>query len=168
MKLIEDKVTDTHIYFWGDPSLSNFGPTLFEYKGHRFFNSEQAYMWEKALYFNDFDIADQILETKNPRDAKNLGRKVSNYVDEDWSKVRYQLMVDVCLAKYRQDQDKRETLLSTGNRTIVEASPHDKIWGVGWHWTDPEILDESNWKGENLLGKALMEVREVLKTDEEK
>lgn len=163
MKLIEDKVTDTHVYFWGDPSFSNWGPSLFEYKGHRFYNSEQAYMWEKAIFFNDYEIAEEILKTTSPKNAKDLGREVSNYNDKEWAEVRYNIMVEVCLAKYQRDQDKRETLLSTGDRVLVEASPYDTIWGVGLHWTDEKILDEKNWKGENLLGKALMEVRDVLR-----
>lgn len=163
MKLIEDKITDSHVYFWGDPSFSNWGPASFEHKGHQFHNSEQAYMWEKAVYFNDFEIADKILENNNPSVAKNLGRQVSNYVDEEWAKVRYDFMVEVCVSKYKQDQDKRETLLSTGNRVLVEGSPHDRIWGVGLHWTDEAILNENNWKGFNLLGKALMDVRSIIK-----
>ena len=163
MKLIEDKVTDTHVYFWGDPSLSNWGPSEFDYADQHFYNSEQAYMWEKAIHFDDFEIADEILKTSNPKNAKDLGRKVKGYNDKEWASVRYNYMVDVCLAKFEQNQDQRETLLSTGDRVLVEGSPYDKIWGVGLHWTDEEILDDKNWKGLNLLGKALMEVRDKIK-----
>ena len=165
MKLIEDKVTDTHVYFWGDPTLSNWGPAPFEYKGYSFHNSEQAFMWEKADFFGDTEIALKILETSNPKVAKDLGRQVKGYNEEEWSKVRYRKMLEVCLAKFSQNEDQKETLLSTGERTLVEASPHDRVWGIGWHWTDPEILHESNWKGQNLLGKALMEVRNTLKRE---
>lgn len=165
MKLIEDKVTDTHVYFWGDPTLSNWGPAPFEYKGHKFFNSEQAFMWEKAMCFKDLEIAKLILEARNPRVAKELGREVKNYNEQQWAKQRYKAMYDVCLAKFSQNQDQRETLLNTGNRTIVEASPYDTIWGVGIHWTDEKILDEKNWRGQNLLGKALMDVRKTLRNE---
>ena len=163
MILIEDKVTDTHVYFWGDPTLSNWGPAEFDYKGNHFMNSEQAYMWEKADFFGDLTIANDILSTDSPKDAKDLGRLVRNYNDEEWAKVRYKKMVEVCFAKFSQNPHRLETLLSTGERILVEASPYDKVWGVGWHWTDPEILFEENWRGQNLLGKALMEVRDKLK-----
>lgn len=163
MKLIEDKVTDTHVYFWGDPTLSNWGPARFDHKGEHFYNSEQAFMWEKAIFFGDEEAASNILSTKNPRDAKDLGRLVLNYSDSEWAKVRYKKMLEVCLAKFQQNEDQRETLLSTGDRTLVEGSPYDKVWGVGLHWTSEEILDEKNWKGQNLLGKVLMEVRKVVK-----
>lgn len=165
MKLIEDKVTDTHVYFWGDPTLSNWGPAEFEYKGYQFYNSEQAFMWEKADFFGDQEIANLILQTRNPREAKDLGRKVKGYNDGEWSKVRYKKMLEVCLAKFSQNNELKQTLLSTGDKIIVEGSPYDRIWGVGWHWTDPEILYEVNWRGKNLLGKVLMEVRNTLKKE---
>ena len=161
-KLIEDKVTDTHVYFWGDPTLSNWGPAEFDYKGEHFFNSEQAFMWEKAIFFGDEEVASEILSTKNPKNAKDLGRLVLNYNDNEWAKVRYKKMLEVCLAKFSQNEDQRETLLNTENRILVEGSPYDKVWGVGLHWTDEEILDEKNWRGMNLLGKALMQVRDRL------
>jgi hypothetical protein len=160
---IEDRVTDTHVYFWGDPTLSNWGPAPFTYKENQFYNSEQAFMWEKALCFGDTETADQILETSNPRTAKDLGRLVKNYDEKVWETKRFDAMLNVCMAKFSQNPDRLKTLLSTGNRTIVEASPYDKVWGVGMHWTDDEILDEKNWKGLNLLGKVLIQVREHLR-----
>ena len=163
MKKIEDRVTDTHVYFWGDPTLSNWGPAKFAHKGLKFYNSEQAFMYEKATYFDDTEIANEILKTSNPNTAKNLGRKVKNFNGHKWDVVCYDFMVDVCYAKFRQNENCREVLLSTGRKTLVEGSPYDKIWGVGLHWASEEILDEANWQGKNLLGKALMEVREMLK-----
>lgn len=160
---IEDRVTDTHVYFWGDPTLSNWGPAPFEYKGHSFHNSEQAFMWEKAMCFNDKEIANEILKSSNPRVVKELGRQIKNYNEQTWAKRRYDAMYQVCLAKFSQNEQQRETLLGTGDRTLVEGSPYDVVWGVGIHWAHEEILDEKNWKGQNLLGKALMEVRKVLR-----
>ena len=162
MKKIEDKVTDTHVYFWGDPTLSNWGPAEFDYKGEHFYNSEQAFMWEKAIYFGDEAIAGEILSTSNPKNAKDLGRMVKNYNETEWAKVRYNAMLEPCIAKFEQNIDQRETLLSTSNRVLVEGSPYDRVWGVGLHWTDEEILDDNNWNGLNLLGKVLMEVRDKL------
>jgi len=162
MKLIEDKVTDTHVYFWGDPTLSNWGPSEIMWKKNKFENSEQAFMWEKALCFGDLEIANEILKNSNPSVAKNLGRKVRNYDDAKWAKYRYTIMFEICLAKFSQNDDQRKTLLNTGDRILVEGSPYDKVWGVGLHWTDDAILNEDNWNGQNLLGKALMEVRKLL------
>ena len=157
-----DKITDTHVYFWGDKTLSNWGPAEFEYRGKHFYNSEQAFMWEKAILFDDQEIAEKILENDNPSTVKALGRKVKNFDLPSWSEKSYQVMVDVCYAKFDQNPKLKETLFSTGDKTIVEASPMDRILGVGLHWENDEILDELNWNGMNLLGKALMEVRENL------
>ena len=161
-----DGITKTHIYFWGDTTLSNWGPAQFEYENHFFYNSEQAFMYAKALYFKDYDIANQILQNDNPSIAKSLGRKVKGFDSQKWERVSYRIMVDINFEKFRQNSSLKEILLSTGNKTIVEGSPFDKIWGVGLHWDDDKILDEANWKGKNLLGKALMDVRTMLRAEE--
>lgn len=160
--LIEDRITDTHVYFWGDPTLSNWGPAPFTYKTRKFANSEQAFMWEKALCFGDNETAELILKATNPRTAKELGRLVKNYDEKIWETKRFDAMYQVCLAKFIQNPERLETLLSTGDRTLVEASPYDTVWGVGLHWTGDEILNEKNWRGQNLLGKVLMKVRSEL------
>ena len=163
---IEDRITDTHVYFWGDPTLSNWGPAEFDYKGNHFFNSEQAFMWEKAKFFGDAEIAAKILETPNPKNAKDLGRMVKGYDDSRWVERRYGAMFEACMAKFSQNKHRLETLLSTGDRILVEGSPYDKVWGVGIHWAEEAIMDESNWQGLNLLGKVLMEVRDFLRINE--
>ena len=157
MKIEQTLQTNTHVYFWGSV-FSNFHPVSFEYKGHIFDNSEQAFMWKKAMYFKDFEIAKKILNETNPQKAKSLGRKVKNYNDS-WDDVREQIMYEVNLSKYKTKY-LQNILLSTSPLIIVEASPVDKIWGVGLSKEDPLILDESNWKGQNLLGKVLMKVRD--------
>ena len=157
-----DRITDTHVFFWGSV-FSNWAEAKFEYKGHEFNNTEQAFMWEKAMFFDDKKIAQKILENENPKDCKDLGRKVKHFDQESWMINCFTFMVAVNYAKYTQHPELKETLLSTGDKVIVEASPHDKIWGIGLHWNDDRCLDESNWEGMNLLGKALMHVRETLK-----
>jgi len=153
-----ERETDTHIYFWNG-IFSNFHSVEFEYKDHIFQNTEQAFMWEKAMYFNDMVMANKILNTPIPGKAKALGRKVKNFDDKKWTLISYQIMCNVNRAKYGQHSDLQKVLLSTGSKIIVEASPYDKIWGVGLHWSDDKLLNESNWDGLNLLGKCLMEVR---------
>lgn len=115
-----------------------------------FYNSEQAFMCRKAAYFEDWETYREILKLgENPSVAKKLGRKVKNFNPEYWLEVCLGEMVDVNMAKYNQNPKLKEILLSTGDKTIVEASPYDKIWGIGLHWNDDRVLDESNWKGIN-------------------
>ena len=156
------KVTDTHVYFWGS-EFSNWYECKFKHKNLTFFNSEQAFMWEKAVYFHDMEIAKKMVETSNPSVAKKLGRQVKGFDAAKWLKVSYDIMVVVNMAKFSQNLILKDVLLETEDRILVEASPFDVIWGVGLREDDDDILDEHNWKGQNLLGKALMEVRHNLK-----
>lgn len=156
-----ERITDSHIYFWGS-ELSNWYMCTFQYKGHTFYNSEQAYMWEKALYFNDDSTANKILQEPDPKKNKKLGREVINFNADEWSKVCFDIMVNVNVAKYSSSLTLKTLLLGTKPKTLVEASPLDNIWGIGLHWENDLVLDEKNWKGQNLLGKALMEVRNKL------
>ena len=152
--------TDTHVYFWTN-WLSNFkvckvtDPLI----GVSFNTTEQAYMWYKAYFFGDEDTMKKLELNITPREAKNLGREVANYRDDLWDCVRYGYMVYVNYLKYTQNEDLKKKLLDTGEKVLVEASPHDKIWGVGFSADNPLILDDKNWTGQNLLGKALMDVR---------
>jgi len=161
MKIKNIRETETHIYFWNSV-FSNFYHINFNYKGFNFKNSEQAFMWEKAKFFNDDYTADLILLSTVPYQAKKLGRQVKNYNDEMWSDVRYKFMYEINIAKWRKMED---LILSTGDKILVEASPFDKIWGVGLGENDNKILDDNNWKGLNLLGEVLMDVRRKIKRD---
>jgi ribA/ribD-fused uncharacterized protein len=157
-----ERITDTHVFFWGS-EFSNWHLCTFKYKEHIFQNSEQAFMWEKAMYFNDSQSASMILACPTPSVVKKLGRKVKNFDQKEWLTAGYDAMVDVNYAKFDQNKDLKSLLKSTEDKIIVEASPYDIIWGIGLHWEDDRVLDESQWRGMNLLGKALMEVREILK-----
>lgn len=162
------RVTDKHVFFWGD-FPSNWYPCHFiverDGKELEFFNSEQYFMYEKAMTFDDTDIAMRILfEGANPKKAKTLGRLVKNYDDDVWNEKRYQVMVDANMYKYSQSEELKEMLLNKefNGKKFVEASPTDRIFGVGLRENDPLIDDEKNWKGRNLLGQVLNEVREKL------
>ena len=158
------KVTDKHIFFWGEWP-SNWFKCHFTVDGNEFFNSEQYFMYVKAITFGDTEVAEEILvKGKNPKVAKALGRKVKNYDDKVWNEKRYQVMVEANMLKYSQSEELKELLLNTelDGKHYVEASPLDKIWGVGLSENDPLIDDEKNWLGTNLLGKTLDEVRERL------
>ena len=120
-------------------------------------------MFKKADYFQDNEAKDLILSTKLPRKAKDYGLKVKNFNEKEWTEVSYQFMVEILMEKFSQSKSLKKTLLNTGSRSFVEGSPYDKIYGIGIHWEEDACYDQTKWKGQNLLGKALMEVREALK-----
>ena len=139
--------------------FSNWYECSFIYDGIKFCSSEQALMYMKAVTFKDEAVAKEILATTDQKTIKALGRKVHNYNDKTWEAFRYTIMVDILKAKFSQDEQCHDLLLSTGDAEIFETSPMDKIWGIGSRSVD-------NVRGRNLLGKALMEVRKYLKESE--
>ena len=153
-----------YTFFWSGP-FSNWAKTKFVYKGVEFSSSEQAMMWEKANLFGDTETADKILNTSNPREQKQLGREVKGYDDTKWSMVRKLIVFDIVLEKFRQDKSKQADLLATGDTILVEASPVDKIWGIGLAEDDPDANDETKWRGQNLLGEVLTIAREVIRVE---
>ncbi len=155
--------TETHVFFLRGV-FSNFTSTpMMQYKGHSFQTTEQAFMWAKAQLFGDKDSARLILAEKNPAKAKELGRGVKGFNPTHWDINKEFLMYEVNLAKYSQFDDYKSVLLSTGEKRLVEVNGKDTIWGIGLYANDPRVLDEKQWRGQNLLGKVLMRVREELK-----
>ena len=127
-----------------------------------FDNSEAVMMWLKAMFFNDIEIADRIYWLQEPKGVRDLGRLVKGYDQKLWEEAREAVMYETVYAKFSQNDHMKASLLMTEDKILVEASPYDKIWGVGLAPNDPLVLDEANWKGLNLLGKALMAVRATL------
>ena len=161
MEIKNCRITDKYVFFWGSV-FSNWYPCIFMYENERFNNSEQAFMWEKARYFEDEKSAAAMLKETNPKYVKSMGRKVKNFDAEKWAIISYIYMVGANYAKFNQNEDLKQILLSTGDKILVEASPYDKIWGIGLSQTDDDCLDETKWRGMNLLGKALMVVRRTI------
>lgn len=156
--------TDSMVLFWRpDAYLSNWYPCNFEYLERRFQNSEAAMMWEKARLFDDVKISEQILTDQNPHRCKERGRQVKNFDPAVWDIYKEQFVTAICLEKFRQNADLSQLLLDTGSRILVEASPVDRIWGIGLAPDDPLALDQHNWRGQNLLGQILMQVRKRLR-----
>ena len=153
--------TKTHIYFWGT-WFSQWAKGVFEVDGVKYNCAEQYMMAEKARTFGDQDALVRIMEAKDPDAQKFIGRRVKNYEDQIWKEKRYQVVKKANLAKFSQIPAAKKFMKKSGNKIIVEGSPYDKIWGVGLHYKDDKILNEKNWRGENLLGKVLMEVRAEL------
>lgn len=160
------RITDTHVYFWSGV-FSNFWPAkidaMIDNAFIEFKTSEHLFMALKAEFFQDEEIFEKILYVDDPQDAKKLGREIKNYDDLKWTDVRYECMLHACHLKFEQNSDLKKILLDTGDRILVEASPYDKIWGVGLREDDDTILDSLKWRGQNLLGNVLMDVRERLK-----
>lgn len=159
------RITDRYVFFWRD-FLGNWSKSPFVYvmggeKLH--FNSvEQFFMYMKAYTFGDKEQMKNILETDSPKEAKDFGRKVKNYKEEVWAKERLEIMKLGIYLKFVHNKKLRDLFLSRDfdNKEFVEASPKDVIWGVGLGEDNPLIDDFRNWKGENLMGRALDEVRE--------
>lgn len=154
----------THVYFWGS-CLSNFYEVPINYDNKMFKSSEQLFMYLKAINFKDFDTAAEILLADTPGRAKLLGRAVKKFSEKEWIKHREQAMFTACYNKFNQISILKDILLETEDKTLVEASPFDIIWGIGLKYDNDLILHETNWRGLNLLGKVLMQVREKIKKE---
>ena len=142
--------------------LSNWYPSSFTVDEVAFSSVEQFMMYRKAVCFGDEEVAIQILATDNPAEIKALGRQVSNYDEHIWNGVRQIVVYEGLLAKFSQNERLKEKLKETGNAILVECAVKDLIWGVGLSMKDPHRFDKVKWRGQNLLGYALMMVREHL------
>ncbi len=162
-----------YIFFWGHRSkkdgfigkqcFSQWFPSPFIVEGVSYFAAEHYMMAEKAKLFNDIDTFEKIIGTKDPGKAKHLGRTIRNFSEDLWKKKRFEIVVSGNIAKFSQNQKLCEFLLNTSNRVLVEASPKDRIWGIGLPEDDRRAENPNLWNGLNLLGFALMEVRHQLK-----
>jgi len=160
------------IYFWGhtpNPKkmtaacFSQWYDCCFEVEGVQYHTAEQFMMASKARLFGDEEVFQEIMEAGDPSDYKKLGRKVRGFSPEPWDARKYEIVVEGNKAKFSQNADIRQFLLSTGDAILVEASPYDKIWGIGLDREAAMKVTVEQWQGENLLGCALMEVRDWLR-----
>ena len=164
--LFETLKTDSIVVFWKPPGfMSNWTHSPFTYDGHQYNCAEQAIMHQKALLFKDPKMGAAIMNTDSPKKQKSLGRKVVNFDEKVWQQNVPDLAYGILRAKFTDNPNFRELLLQTGEREIFEASPYDKIWGIG---SKPEVAvkydsTRLNAKGSNLLGKTLMRVRKDLR-----
>ena len=143
--------------------LSNWYLSEFTIDNIHFSSVEQYMMYQKAVCFEDYAVAKQILATKDVALIKSLGRSVSNYNDVIWSNIRQKVVYDGLMAKFSQNIDLKDKLLSTENATFAECAVKDTIWGIGLSMYDSNRFDTSKWLGHNLLGKTLMQVRQDLR-----
>lgn len=161
-----------YLLFWGhrqkrkgspDAScLSQWFPASFEVDGQVYPTAEHWMMAGKARLFGDDEMLAAILAAEDPGKAKALGRKVRDFDQERWAEARGPLVVEGNVEKFGQNPALKDFLLNTGRRVLVEASPRDRIWGIGMGASNPDARDPLKWRGTNLLGFALMEARAAL------
>lgn len=152
--------------FMGMTSLSRDEDTrkrilldLFPLEEQEFSSAEQFMMFHKALTFLDRETALRIMQTNDVRKIKELGRQVKNFDEGVWESERGDIVYVGNKAKFTQNEELKNTLLETMGTTLVEASPNDKIWGIGLTEDDPRALKRETWLGKNLLGEILTKIR---------
>ena len=160
-------------HFWGNQPSKNGKITKscfsqwwkqdFRARSHTFLYAEQYMMASKARLFGDDEILKQILACDNPKQIKDFGRKVRGFDERVWNKFKYTIVLLGNWHKFNQNRDLQAFLLSTGDKVLVEASPYDTIWGIGLAENCTKAQDPMLWRGQNLLGFALMEVRDELR-----
>lgn len=154
-------MAEAFTFFWKH-RLSQWQRAPFVIGGVMFTHAEQYMMYAKALLFGDREAAARILAAETPREQQDIGRSVRGFDESVWVMFREGIVFAGNLARFRQNADQRELLFSTRGTALVEASPHDRVWGIGLAADDPRALDRAQWLGLNLLGEALTRVREVL------
>lgn len=170
---IEQKERVKYLFFWGhQPSkdgsvtascFSQWWHEGFTINGIRYATAEHWMMAKKAELFNDEEMLKKILVAKSPAEAKQLGRKVRNFDPKVWDEHCFDIVCEGNYHKFGQNEHLKDFLLETKERVIVEASPRDRIWGIGMGAGNENAERPQLWRGKNLLGFALMEAREKLK-----
>ncbi|MFI0736512.1 NADAR family protein [Streptomyces sp. NPDC021100] len=161
-----------YVFFWGhrprrDGSVgpgcfSQWWPSPFTVDGTVYATAEHWMMAGKARLFGDAEAEARVLAAAHPKQAKDAGRTVRGFDEEEWRRHRFELVVEGGVHKFGHHPELREYLLGTGSRVLVEASPLDRVWGMGLTADDERAADPARWNGLNLLGFALMEARQRL------
>ncbi len=158
---MEEKFT----LFWGEQPFSQWSEIGFTIEGVFYNTCEQFMMAKKAEIFGDTEAQEQIMNEKSPKYQKKLGRKIKGFDQDIWDKHRERIVYEANYAKFTQNPEALKALMATEGTTLVEASPYDKIWGIGLEASNPDCLDRNKWQGLNLLGKILTQVREDIKNE---
>jgi ribA/ribD-fused uncharacterized protein len=155
------RITDSFVIFYGG-IYSQWYPSTFTLDGKTYCTAEQYMMEQKALFFEDEAVANAIMRTRNPMEQKALGRQVRGFDADKWNTVARGIVFKANMAKFTQNAALGDALRRTGGRVMVEASPTDRIWGVGLAESDNRVFDPTQWDGTNWLGEALMDVRATM------
>lgn len=146
--------------------FSNWFPSIFIADGVTYNCGEQYMMHQKAMWFNDIDVARKIMNSSSPSDQKKLGRKVKNYIDDVWNSVRYEVVKKGLREKFSQNPNFKNLMYRYKDYILVEANPKDRIWGIGY--SDYDALNNIDDWGQNLLGKMLNEISKEFFDDEKR
>lgn len=162
-----------YIFFWGhsDTGADEIGKFVFSqwYSSPFTFDNvvyktaEHWMMAQKARLFGDQQIFEKILNANKPGEVKQLGRQIKGFNETIWNENKFEIVKKGNIHKFSLNTSLKQFLIGTGNRIIVEASPNDTIWGIGLTQDSKGIEDPHTWRGKNLLGFALMEVRDFLR-----
>ncbi|WP_437036702.1 NADAR family protein [Streptomyces sp. enrichment culture] len=165
----------TYLCFWGHrprqdgrlglSCLSQWWPSPFTVAGVEYRTAEHWMMAGKARLFADPEAERRVLAAAHPAEAKKAGRLVRGFDEAVWERERFRIVVEGSVHKFASDPALRAFLLDTGGRVLVEASPVDRVWGIGLAADDEAATDPERWRGPNLLGFALMAARERLRAD---
>lgn len=155
------------VFFWKlghkNEEFSNWYPCDFTIEGIEYFCVEQYMMAKKAMLFGDITVYQEIMKSLDPGECKNLGKLVKGFDPIVWDKCKYEIVYNANYAKFHQNDELMKKLIATGSAVMAEASPLDKIWGIGMSAYDPKAKHPDMWNGENLLGSILMEIRDQVK-----
>ena len=160
---------EDYIFFWkikesDQGCLSNWFLAPFEEDIIKYLHTEQYMMYQKAILFEktNFELHKLILNTKSPAKCKAIGQKIKNFDSKIWDNNKITIVTKGCYLKFSQNEKLKKYLLSTGTKLLVEASPYDKIWGIGLNKKNAIKIPKEKWPGTNYLGKCLMDVRNML------
>jgi ribA/ribD-fused uncharacterized protein len=154
-------MAETFTFFWDGP-FSQWYPADFTEGGITYNCAEQYMMAKKATLFGDLETLKKIMEAPHPRQQKALGREVTGFNTAIWERVARAIVYQGNFHKFTQNPDLYAIMMETVGTTIVEASPVDRIWGIGLAEDNPLAYDRASWKGRNWLGIALTDLREDL------
>lgn len=155
-----------YTFFYKD-KIAQWNMKDFYEEGIKYCCAEQYMMYHKAVLFNDFEIAEKIIKSINPKEIQELGRLVKNFNEKVWKENRNKIIIKGNILKFSQNKELKEILFATENTILVEASPTDFLYGIGLGMEDPNLANKDFWRGENLIGIILMHVRNVLRKMEE-
>lgn len=169
---LSQQTNNDYLFFWGHQAskdgsiiktcMSQWWLAEFSEENIVYKTAEHYMMAGKAKLFNDMDVFDKIISKASPKDVKDLGRQIKNFDADVWNENKYEIVKQGNLLKFSQNESLKQFLIQTKNKVLVEASPVDTIWGIGLAEDNQNAKDPKSWKGENLLGFALMEVRDEL------
>src|SRR5687768_3369099 len=174
LKWVTDKFdngeTLKYIFFWGHSNkhgedvgkfvFSQWYPSAFTVDNLEYKTAEQWMMAQKASLFEDDETFDKILKAHKPGEVKELGRQIRGFDEGKWNEMKFEIVKTGNIHKFSQNKKLKDFLIGTGTRIIVEASPTDTVWGIGLNQDSKMIDNPHTWRGENLLGFALMETRD--------